>query len=258
MQKKTERLILVTNDDGINAKGLEALIEAVEPFGKLLIVAPEDPNSGMSHAITVKVPLRIKLIKNNDIKSYYTCTGTPVDCVKMAMTVILDKKPDLIVSGINHGSNSAASIFYSGTMAAALEGSMIGIPSIGFSLTNHSHQADFSACKKYISIIVENTLQHKMPEGVALNVNIPDVPEKDIKGIRICRQTKGYWKEEFEKRVDPSRGTYYWLAGDFINFEPDAEDTDEWALANNYVSIVPVSVDLTAYTSLEYLKKMSF
>lgn len=250
-----ERLILITNDDGIHAKGLKALIKAVEPFGNLAIVAPDGPNSGMSHAITVKVPLRYKFFQNGNSKTYYSCNGTPVDCIKIAMTVILEKKPDLIVSGINHGSNSAASIFYSGTMAAAMEGSMIGIPSIGFSLTNHSHKADFTAAIKIISTIIEKTIQNGLPHGVALNVNIPDVDKNKIKGIKICRQTKGYWQEEFDKRTDPSRGDYYWLAGKFINLEPDAQDTDEWALKNNYVSVVPVPVDLTAYSFLNKLKK---
>ncbi len=254
MTHNKKKLILVTNDDGINASGLKALIKAVEPFGKLLVVAPEYPNSGMSHAITVKIPLRFNLLQTENSISYYTCNGTPVDCVKMAMTIILDKNPDLIVSGINHGSNSAASIFYSGTMAAALEGGMIGIPSIGFSLTDHSHKADFSASIDIISAIVDKTLQQGLPYGIALNVNIPDIEKSKIKGIKICRQTKGYWQEEFEKRTDPGKGEYYWLAGTFINLEPEADDTDEWALNNNYVSIVPVPVDLTAYNYIDKLK----
>ena len=255
MKDKKDRLILVTNDDGINAKGLEALISAVKPYGKLLVVAPEVSNSGMSHAITVKVPLRLKLLENDETDSYYICSGTPVDCIKMAMSVILNNKPDLIVSGINHGSNASASVFYSGTMAAALEGGMVGIPSIAFSLTNHSHDADFNSTIKFVKKIVETTLKEGLPKGVSLNVNIPSIDEEAIKGIKICRQTKGYWQEEFEKRLDPANGDYYWLSGKFINLEPDAEDSDEWALKNNYISVVPVPVDLTAHSSIEILKK---
>lgn len=255
LKDNKERYILVTNDDGIHAKGLKALIEVAEEFGKLLVVAPSSANSGMSHAITVKVPLRLRMIQNGSQNPYYACSGTPVDCVKMAMTVILDRKPDLVISGINHGSNSSASVFYSGTMAAALEGGMVGIPSIGFSLTSHSPKADFSGAQKYAKQIIKNTLDNGIPEGIALNVNIPSIAEEEIRGIKVCRQTKGYWQEEFEKRVDPSNGDYYWLTGNFINLEPEAEDTDEWALKNKFVSIVPVPVDLTSYTSIQELKK---
>ena len=259
MKAEKEKLILVTNDDGIEAKGLKTLVDILKPFGRILVVAPWQPSSGMSHAITVKYPLRLRVVENGEIHKYYSCSGTPVDCVKMALSVLLNnEKADLVVSGINHGSNASASVFYSGTMAAAMEGGIVGIPSIGFSLADYSLDADFSATGNYIRLIVENTIKHGLPSGVALNVNIPAVGQENIKGIKICRQTRGYWQEEFDKRTDPGQHDYYWLTGEFVNLEPDAEDTDEWALKNNYISIVPVPVDLTSYTGIEALKIWKF
>jgi 5'-nucleotidase len=251
-----ERLILVCNDDGIHAPGIEALIETVKPFGKVLVVAPSEGQSGMSHAITIKVPLRIHRFKNEDESNVerYICSGTPVDCVKLALSRIAERKPDLIVSGINHGGNSSASIVYSGTMAAAMEGCVNGIPSIGFSLLDVSREADFSVVKAVAREIIYKVLSETLPDGVCLNVNVPQVPLSGITGIRICRQTKGFWIEEFDKRTDPNRKDYYWLTGLFQNLEPDAIDTDEWALMNNYVSIVPVKIDLTSYDTLAHIK----
>lgn len=255
LKSNKERLILVTNDDGIEAKGLKALIEAVEPYGTLVVVAPSVSKSGMSHAITVNKPLHYKHIKNGSIHQYYACEGTPVDCVKIAKTLILDKRPDLIVSGINHGSNASTSIFYSGTMAAALEGGIVGIPAIGFSLLSHLPDADFTTAKTVVKEIIEMTINKGIPDNVTLNVNIPDLDSNKLKGIRICRQTKGYWQEDFNKHIDSDSGNKYWLTGDFINLEPDAQDTDEWALKNGYVSVVPINVDLTSYSSIQKLKE---
>jgi len=251
-----ERLILVSNDDGMHAPGLEALIETVKTFGKVLVVAPSEGQSGMSLAITIKVPLRIHKVRNESETNVirYICSGTPVDCIKLAISRLAENKPDLIVSGINHGGNSSASIVYSGTMAAAMEGCINGIPSIGFSLLDISREADFSAVKEIAREIIEKVLAEPLPTGVCLNVNVPPVPLTGIHGIKICRQTKGFWIEEFDKRTDPNRKDYYWLTGLFRNLEPEASDTDEWALSNNYVSIVPVKIDLTSYETMDKIK----
>ena len=253
--EKNDRLILVTNDDGLYAAGLKTLLDAMEEFGKVVLVSTTESMSGMSQALTVKTPLRVKLLEETDSHRIYTCNGTPTDSVKLAINQLLERKPDFVVSGINHGANSSVSVLYSGTMAAAIEGCLYGITSVGFSLNNFSPAADFSACSKYIRIVMKMLLKEPLPNGVCLNVNIPKAPENDIKGIKVCRQAKGNWKEEFEKRKDPMGKTYYWLTGIYNNHEPDAEDTDEWALANNYVSVVPVTVDMTAHWYLDNLKK---
>ena len=251
-----ERLIVVCNDDGIHARGLEALIEIVKPFGNVLVVAPSEGQSGMSHAITIKVPLRIHKVKNEAELNVtrYICSGTPVDCVKLAISRLSERKPDLLVSGINHGGNSSASIVYSGTMAAAMEGCVNGIPSIGFSLLDISQDADFSAVKEIAREVIAKVFAETLPDGVCLNVNVPQVPLSRINGVKTCRQTKGFWIEEFDKRTDPNRKDYYWLTGIFQNLEPEAMDTDEWALANNYASIVPVKIDLTSFETLSKIK----
>ncbi|HCI55079.1 MAG TPA: 5'/3'-nucleotidase SurE [Bacteroidales bacterium] len=251
---ESDKLILVTNDDGLYATGLKTLLEIAGEFGKVVLISTMDGMSGVSQALTVKTPIRVKLLEENDKQRIYTCSGTPVDSVKLAVSELLERKPDCLLSGINHGANTSISVLYSGTMAAALEGCVYGIPSAGFSLTSHSSGADFSACRKYVRIVLKRLLEEKLPEGVCLNVNIPSVPASEIKGIRVCRQAKGSWEREFEKRKDPMGKTYYWLTGYFRNHEPDATDTDEWALANNYVSIVPVSTDMTAYEHLNTIK----
>jgi len=252
---KDDKLILITNDDGLYAAGLKALLEVMEEFGKTVLVSTTISMSGMSQALTVKTPLRVKLLDENDNHRIYACNGTPTDSVKLAINQLLSRYPDWVVSGINHGSNASVSVLYSGTMAAALEGCLYGISSVGFSLCSFSPTADFSVCKEYIRIVMNRLAREPLPPGICLNVNIPAAPKEEIKGIRICRQAKGNWKEEFEKRKDPAGKTYYWLTGFFQNHEPDAADTDEWALANNYVSIVPVSVDMTAHWYLDQLKK---
>ena len=258
VNKRTKPLILVTNDDGINAKGLKALIDVVKPLGKLVVVAPEDSNSGMSHAITVKIPIRVSHISDNGDVSLYRCSGTPVDCVKVAINQLLDRKPDLLVAGINHGSNAGISVVYSGTMAAAIEGCINDITSLGLSLMDHSKNADFTLASRYAKKIITNVLNKKIPENTCLNVNFPVFPIDEIKGVKICRQTRGVWKEEYDKRQDPRNRNYYWLTGQFINFESDNEDTDEWALRNKYISIVPVKVDFTSYETIDRLKKWDF
>ena len=252
--KDGERLLLVTNDDGIEAKGLKALVDVMKDFGRVVVVAPAEPQSGMSHAITVKTPLRIRKVAEDHRATFYKCHGTPVDCVKMALNHLLSKKPDLVVSGVNHGSNSATSVFYSGTMGAALEGCINDIPSIGFSLLSLDHEADFTPARSYIHRIVQVVLQQGLPKNVCLNVNIPAVTEEKLEGIRLCRQNMGYWREEFDQRTDPHGRNYFWLTGSFHNSEPEAKDTDEWALSRNYVSVVPLSIDLTSYTTLREME----
>lgn len=258
MKKDQEKLFLVTNDDGIHAKGIKVLIDIVRKFGKVYVIAPQESQSGMSHAITVKTPIRIRKVVQEDYCSVFSCNGTPVDCVKLALNKLLDRRPDMIISGINHGSNSSASIVYSGTMAAAIEGCINGIPSIGMSLLDYSPDADFSDILQYAEKIILRALENGIPQGACLNVNFPVKNLEEIKGIKICRQTKGVWIEEFDQRTDPQNRTYFWLTGDFHNQEPDADDTDEWALRNNYISIVPVQPDLTSYSALPYLKKWKF
>ena len=252
---KEERLILLSNDDGIAAKGLQSLIEVAREFGRVVVVAPADAMSGMSHAITIKTPLRSRKVKDEEGLKIYSCQGTPVDCIKLALNQLLDRRPDMILSGINHGSNSSSSIVYSGTMAAAMEGSINLVPSVGFSLLDYDPDADFTASREVVRKVLYNILDRGLSENVCLNVNIPAVPLKKLKGIKICRQTKGYWKEEFVRRVDPQNGEYFWLTGSYFNQETEAEDTDEYALRHNYASIVPVKVDLTAYDSITQLKK---
>ncbi len=249
-----KKLILITNDDGIMAPGLRALTEVMSELGEVVIVAPDKPQSGMGHAITVFTPLRFFHIQGTNGYMEYACNGTPVDCVKLAIDKILKRKPDLLVSGINHGSNATINVIYSGTMSAALEGAIEQIPSIGFSFLNNSYEADFSVPKKYVKIISEQVLENGMPAGTCLNVNIPDISSQEVKGIRICRQAKAFWSDEYFEREDPSNRKYFWLTGVLENHD-DGQDTDEWALKNNYISIVPVQADLTAHYAIDPLKE---
>lgn len=253
--EKDDRLILITNDDGLYAAGLRTLLGVAEEFGKVIMISTMESMSGMSQALTVKIPIRVKLLEENEKHRIYACNGTPTDSVKLAINQLLERKPDWVLSGINHGSNASVSVLYSGTMAAALEGCLYGIPSAGFSLSDFSASADFSVCIEYLRLILKGMAANGLPEGVCLNVNIPSVAEDQIKGVKVCRQARGNWKEEFEKRKDPMGKTYYWLTGFFQNHEPDAEDTDEWALAHNYVSVVPIQVDMTAHRFINELEK---
>ncbi len=246
-------LILVTNDDGISAPGLRTLIKLMNTIGDVVVVAPDSPQSGMGHAITINSTLYAEEITLDDgPQKEYSCSGTPADCVKLAIREILDRRPDLCVSGINHGSNSSINVIYSGTMSAAIEAGIEGIPSIGFSLLDYAWSANFDACKNYVIPIVKSTLEQGLPNGIVLNVNIPNVEEKHIKGIKICRQAKANWVEEFDKRKNPQGKDYYWLSGKFVNLD-GGEDTDEWALENNYVSVVPIQFDLTAHHFMQNL-----
>ena len=247
-------VILVTNDDGIFAPGITFLAKVASKFGRIIVVAPDKPQSGMGHAITINSTLRIQKTNYHAAEMEYACTGTPVDCVKMAVNHILKKRPDLVVSGINHGSNSSINVIYSGTMSAAIEGALEGTPSIGFSLCDYAMEADFEQAEKFVSKIIEEALKNKMPKGVCLNVNIPKLKEADFRGIKVVRQARANWVERFEERKDPYGRHYYWLTGEFVNFEPESLDTDEWALANGYISVVPTQADLTAHKSLTVLK----
>lgn len=251
--KEIRPVILVTNDDGVSAPGIRALIEVMSEIGDVVVVAPDKPQSAMGHAITINSTLYLnKISKDTDTITEYSCSGTPVDCVKLAVNEILKRKPDLCVSGINHGSNSSINVIYSGTMSAAVEAGIEGIPAIGFSLLDYDWNADFEAIKSFVKKISLEVLENGLPEGVILNVNFPKLKEKDIKGIKVCRQAKALWVEKFDKRKTPQGKDYYWLAGEFVN-EDKGEDTDEWALDNSYISVVPVQFDLTAYHSIKLL-----
>jgi len=243
-------LILVTNDDSIVAPGIRALIDVMKEIGEVIVVAPDSPQSAMGHAITINNTLHLeKVTIDPTLENEYSCSGTPVDCVKIAVHEILHRKPDLCVSGINHGSNSSINVIYSGTMSAAVEAGIEGIPAIGFSLLDFSWNANFEPAKHYVKKITMEVLEKGLPDGVILNVNIP---KTEIKGVKVCRQAKAVWEERFDKRTNPQGKEYYWLTGDFVNLDK-GEDTDEWALKHNYISIVPVQFDLTAHHAIQQL-----
>ena len=250
-------LILITNDDSIQAKGIANLVEAMRQLGDLLVVAPDKPQSGMGHAITINNPLRLKKISIFEGIESYTCSGTPVDCVKLAIYEIIKARPTLLVSGINHGSNAATNVLYSGTMSAAVEGAIEGIPSIGFSLLDHHSEADFEAAAHFASEISKRALSEGIQKGVCLNVNIPKGKREEINGVKICRQGRAFWEDSFDKRTDPFGGDYFWLTGDF-NSTDKGEDTDMWALENNFVSIVPTQFDMTAHHLISSLNEWGF
>ena len=250
-------LILVSNDDGITAKGIRTLVDIMKNIGDVVVVAPDGPQSGMGHAITVGETLRLEETTIFDGVRAFECSGTPADCVKIARHFVLKgeaRQPDIVVSGINHGSNTSISVLYSGTMSAAIEGAIEGTPAIGFSLCDYSHKADFSHVEPYVSRITRQVLGSGLPKGVALNVNFPPKRNENIKGIRICRQSNAKWVEDFDQRFDPNGRRYFWMAGNFVNFDK-GEDNDEWAIANNYVSVVPVQFDLTAHEAIATLNE---
>jgi 5'-nucleotidase len=248
-------LIFVTNDDGIHAKGLRELVEVVRLFGDVVVMAPEVAMSGMSNAITADHPLRTHKLSEEPGLIVYKCNGTPVDCVKLGFNHLLERTPDFVVSGINHGANSSISVIYSGTMGAAIEGCLHGVPSVGFSLLDFHPEADFSKAKIYVARVLQAMIENGLPRFTCLNVNIPT---GNPKGIKICRQARGKWIEEFDKRTDPYNRNYYWLSGSFQNFEEAAKDTDLHALEKSYVSIVPVKMDMTCYETVEEIKKWVF
>ncbi|GAA4929180.1 5'/3'-nucleotidase SurE [Mucilaginibacter defluvii] len=253
--KKNKPTILVVNDDGITAPGIKALIYAMNDIGRVVVVAPDSPQSGMGHAITIGKPLRFDKEDLYEGIEMYKCSGTPVDCVKLAVNLVFKgKKPDLCVSGINHGLNNSINVLYSGTMSAAVEGAIESIPSIGFSLDDYTQQADFEPCVKYVKQIALQVLEHGLPTATLLNVNFPATP---LKGIKICRQANAKWAEEFDERMDPHKRPYYWLTGVF-QLNDQGEDTDVWALENGYVSVVPVQFDMTAHHAIPVLNSWKF
>ncbi len=250
---KKKPTILVTNDDGIYARGILSLIEVMKPFGNVVVVAPDKAQSGMGHAITIGRILRLTKLDHLYGVEAYACTGTPVDCVKIAIYHVLKERPDLIVSGINHGANNSINVIYSGTMSAAVEGAVENIPAIGFSLLNNARNADFEPSKQVVKTVVEQVLEHGMDNNICLNVNIPDVQYDELKGLKVCRQAHAFWDDAFEKRTDPNGDDYFWMTGQFRNHDKGT-DTDVWALENNYVSIVPVQYDMTAHQSIHNLE----
>ncbi|MAH82676.1 MAG: 5'/3'-nucleotidase SurE [Flavobacteriaceae bacterium] len=252
-------LILITNDDGITAPGIRTLISVMNQIGDVVVVAPNSPQSAMGHAITINSTLHCSKIElDNGPQIEFSCSGTPADCVKLAVNELLDRKPDICISGINHGSNSSINVIYSGTMSAALEAGIQGIPAIGYSLLDYHWGANFEPLKPAIKTITENAIKNGIPQNIVLNVNMPKVNEsKDLKGIKICRQAKAHWIEKFDKRTNPMGKDYYWLTGEFIN-EDKGHDTDEWALNKGFISIVPVQYDLTAHDVIHELNTWDF
>lgn len=248
-------LIFITNDDGYAAKGINRLIAALRPVGELFVVAPDGPRSGASCSITTVRPLRTKLVSREPGLTVHACTGTPVDCVKVGLEKLLgNRRPDLLITGINHGDNSSVNVHYSGTMGAAIEGCMKDIPSIGFSLCSFDADADFSPCETVIRLVVGHVLRDGLPHFTCLNVNVPAVPF--VKGLRVCRMTHGVWQKEVVQCEHPNGGAYYWLTGEYRNMEPEAEDTDQWALAHDYAAITPTRIDVTDYELMARLKDM--
>ena len=247
------RTILVTNDDSVHAKGIKELVLVASEFGNVLVVAPNKPQSGMGHAITITKPLRMESYNGFDGVEAYSCSGTPVDCVKLAVFEILKRKPDLLLSGINHGENSSTNVLYSGTMSAAIEGAMEGIPSIGFSLADFNSDADFSAAKNVATELIPQIMNKGLPNNTALNVNVPKVSYRDLKGIKVCAQAHAYWEDKFDSRRDQFGKPYYWLTGQFSDRD-QREDTDLHYLKMGYATIVPTHFDLTNYGALRDLK----
>ncbi len=244
-------LILISNDDGYDAKGLNDLIDMVRDMGDVLVVAPDGGRSGSSLSLTSREPVRIKPVSEEHDVKIYACTGTPCDCVKIAFEKLVSRTPDLILSGINHGDNAAINAHYSGTMAVAIEGAMKQVPSVGLSSCKSASDADFSAMRPYIQRIAQNVLDNGLPDDVCLNVNFPAA--EAFRGVRVCRMGKGEWVNEWEEREDPHHTPYYWLTGSFLGFDEDDESTDLWAVRNGYVAITPIQLDLTAYAVMPQL-----
>jgi 5'-nucleotidase len=236
----------------VNAKGLNDLMGALRQLADLIVVAPDGPRSGFAGAITCEHPVRLRLLRQEPGLTVYACSGTPVDCVKLAMDAVVPRRPDVVIGGINHGDNSSVNVHYSGTMGVVLEGCMKGIPSIGFSSCDPRPDADFSALLPYAVKITRHVLAHRLPEGVCLNVNAP--VGQDFRGVRICRQTRGTWINEWKRQVNPRGTELYWLTGEYENFEPEAADTDHWAMEHGYVAVTPTQIDVTAYQAMASLR----
>lgn len=255
MENTKRPLIFVTNDDSLHAKGIASLVEVAREFGEVVVIAPDKPQSGMGHAITISHPIRLFHSDIFEGIESYSCSGTPVDCVKLAVYEVLHRKPDLVLSGVNHGLNSSTNVLYSGTMSAAVEGAMEHIPSIGFSYGDFDQDADFSAPMSVARQIIPRVLENPLPQGICLNVNIPKGPVEALKGIKVCRQAYAFWEDRFDKRLDQFGRPYYWLTGTFDSRE-DATDTDLYFLDQGYATIVPTQFDLTAHTAITGLKNI--
>lgn len=252
MEDSSRKLILITNDDSIEAPGIHHLAQCVKSMGDVYIIAPAVPHSGQSAALTVGAPLRIKELPSNEEGiRMFTIDGTPVDCVKLGLHAIMPRRPDVIFAGINHGSNSGINVTYSGTMGAVIEGCFEGIPSVGFSLLHHSMKADFSLSTAFVAQIAAKVIEEGLPQGVCLNVNIPArvIPE----GIKVCRATRGRWTDNYQRYIDPHGVPFYWLTGRFVDEEPEATDTDEYWLKRRHITIVPVTPDQTAFAAIKPL-----
>ena len=246
-------LILITNDDGVNSRGLRHLADIAQDYGEVVVMAPDHNASGVSTSITSTRPLRVNMVTQKEGLSVYSCDGTPADCVKIGIEHFCTRLPNLVLSGINYGSNASINIIYSGTIGAVLEACLNGCQAIGFSLLNHSPAADFEACTPTIRHILDHVTKNPLPDFTALNVNIPRLPATQIKGIRVCRQARAAWKDSLEKRIDPIGRPYWWLTGKFVCDDPPA-DSDEYLLSKGYVTVVPISPDLTALHHLETIK----
>lgn len=245
-------LILISNDDGLSANGIKALTEEMQEIGEVFIVAPDGPRSAQSSALTTTIPLRANLIKQEEGLTIYSCNGTPADCVKLAIEQLVPRKPDLVVSGINHGTNSSINVIYSGTMGATLEGCLSGIPSIGFSLYSYDVNAHLENSKRCAKFFAKKVLEKGLPHFTCLNINIPNT--EHIKGIKITQQAEGTWTDSFVKKQDPRGRDYYWMTGDFVNSELNNKETDEYALAEGYISVCPTKIDMTDYNFIDKLK----
>lgn len=245
--------ILISNDDGYHAKGINKLIEFLSDIADLIVVSPESHRSGYACAFSVEKPLRMKLRREKEGMQMWSCTGTPVDCVKVGLNEFFtDTKPDMIIGGINHGDNASVNTHYSGTMGVTMEGCMKYIPSVAFSLCDHNSDADFDPMRPIVREIVERVLREGLPKGVCLNVNVP-VVEK-VKGVKVCRMAYGSWKKEIIKRAHPHGYEYYWLTGSYSNDEPEASDTDNYWLTKGYATITPTTMDVTAYEMVNRMK----
>ena len=249
---KEKPLILITNDDGYNAKGIKELTEAMKGLGEIIVFAPDSHQSGMSSAITTSNPIRARIYHQEEDFTAYMCSGTPVDCVKLALNMFVNRKPDLLVSGINHGSNAGISVLYSGTVAAAIEGCVFDVPSLAFSLCDFTPDADFSATKKVAHKLAKKVLKEGLPKGICLNIN---VPVGEVKGIKMTTQTQGKWVNEYQRAKDGIERDVFWMTGNFENWETENEKNDEWALANGYAAVVPVKIDMTAYDIMQEFKE---
>jgi len=254
---KKDKTILITNDDGIDAPGLKVLVEVAKEFGELFLIAPDTPQSGKGHAISVHEPIYVSKVEFSGVKTAYKSSGTPADCVKLALNKLMDCPPDICLAGINHGSNSSVSVIYSGTMGAAIEAGIDGIPAIGFSIAEWSHEADLETAKIYVNKILEKLFDNDIPKGTLLNVNIPTADLSEIQGVKVCRQAKGRWVEEFEVKKDDNEQEYYWLTGYYQN-QDNGNDTDEHMLGKNYVTVVPVQFDMTNHKAIDDFNHLNF